>query len=182
MDLKDLGNLAGMQGGTGGIPNMSKLGGSFSGLGLGMPEYVKSNEFGVRTSRTFDGVEDYELPSLDIDSVTFHSGAILDGIIVVYSDGSTVHHGGSGGGAHKISLAGDSIKRIYGVCKADFSGHKVLTNICLETASGKKYGPYGSQSNGERLEISKQGHKLVALFGSADGNYISSLGAYLVKL
>lgn len=178
----DLGNMGGMgmpdMGGLtgGGTPDISKLMQS-----LDKPQYEQSGEFGTKRDSKFNALTDYELPNLEIRRIVVRAGSILDGIIVTYADGSTVQHGGNGGGASAIDLNGDIIKQVTGYCNVGFGGRRLISGLRIVTGSGRVYGPYGSDRRGNEFSIFKEGHRVAAFFGSTDGGYISSLGAFLLK-
>lgn len=174
MALNNIPNFGDMKGE---MPNVDEIAG-----GLSMPDCKRTTEYGIhRDDEEFDAVHDCDLSSLEMASMTVLSGAILDGIVVTYADGMSIKHGGNGGTAHKISLQGDSVKRVTGVYNVNFGGRTVISHLGVETKSGKKYGPFGDDKNGSPFTLEGDGEKIVAFFGSTNGAYVASLGGYLMK-
>uniref|UniRef100_A0A7R9VGK7 Jacalin-type lectin domain-containing protein n=1 Tax=Pseudictyota dubia TaxID=2749911 RepID=A0A7R9VGK7_9STRA len=135
---------------------------------------VTTKLFGGRGGGPFN---DTARPYCRINSIAVNAGALIDGISVMYSDGTTTKHGGEGGGWHSIPLVGgESIVEVsvrYG---------RFVQSLTFLTNMGRTFGPYGEGGFvlglgpvREATVKAPEGHILGGIHGRR-GKYIDGIG------
>lgn len=151
-------------------------------------ECIKSEAFGDISTNYFDDILILE----KINKIVVYFGCVIDGITIMYEDGTTVHHGGYGGKPAEVNLASDEyIVQIDGYIEEWLNNsQRVLSLITFKTNEGNTYGPFGRRvyTNHKYKPIKEENlftikgfdRKLIALFGNSDkdNKYICRIGAY----
>ncbi|CAN6180174.1 unnamed protein product [Urochloa humidicola] len=129
--------------------------------------------------------KDVTKPPKRLQSVTIHSGTVIDSIKFTYVDQAGQKHtagawGGSGGFAHTIDLVDSEFVKELSGTYGTFRGHNVLTSFKLVT-NVKAWGPWGVE-NGTHFSFSAPtGSSIVGFYGSS-GSLLDAIGVYLYTL
>ena len=113
----------------------------------------------------------------DIKGLCIRCGYIMDAIGIVDEKGKKYLHGNAGGGSETvISLENDSIKAIRGDMGISYCG-SAISNLTVEMASGKTYGPFGTGKSGKEFCLTvPENTEFMGFYGNADKTIVKSLG------
>lgn len=121
----------------------------------------------------------------EVAGIIIRCGDIVDGIRVLYADGSEgMQHGSTyGGGEHIIRFEpGDTIAVVHGKKGISFGGGTSLAGLLFVTRQGRAYGPFGSRfRDGKAFFLTVPADKTVkGLCGTVaekgNGGLLSALG------
>jgi len=120
---------------------------------------------------------DLPRPNRHIVNIAVNSGALIDGISLLYSDGAATKYGGEGGGWVNFPL--EEGEHVVGI---DIKHGRFVQKLTFWTSLGRKLGPCGEGSfvlgMGRVKEVrvrAPEGHALVGVHGKS-GKYIDGLG------
>ncbi|KAL6650570.1 hypothetical protein ACP70R_009495 [Stipagrostis hirtigluma subsp. patula] len=129
--------------------------------------------------------QDITEPSKHLESITIHSGSVVDSIQFTYTDHAGQRHsagpwGGPGGNPHTIHFASDEfVKEISGTI-GTYEGLTIITTIKVVT-NHQTFGPWGV-ANGTPFTVPVQPGSGVVGFFARGGKYLDALGVYLRPL
>ena len=112
-----------------------------------------------------------------VTAVCVRAGYIMDAIGIVDEAGKKHYHGNPKGGSETvIPLENDHIKAICGDFGISYMG-QAISNLTIETAGGKTYGPFGTGKSGKKFCLTiPEDADFAGFYGNADKNIVKSLG------
>lgn len=137
---------------------------------------------GIETKKKFE--DDAQLGS--VRGINVRAGYIVDGIEVIYEDGTGEFRGNKAGGKEYCCMLeeDDEIHSIEGDYGVPFGGAGAISSLIIRTKKGKTFGPFGSGRSGKefRIILPTEAH-FIGFFGNVDNTerFLTKIGMVYLK-